>query len=128
MATRSPVPPAEAHRGFSLAECLVAIALFSLGLLGAGALVNERMRESRAAHSHFLAEMHGRDLAARIAANPAAAGGEEFRSWLDQAAGGLPGLQCSVTTLGGDPPAYRVEMRWPLAGDETGRTVLWIGR
>ena len=128
MATRFPVRAPEADRGFSLAECLLAVALFSLGLLGAGALVGERLRESRAAHSYFLAEMHGQDLGARIAANPTAAGGAEFRSWLDQAGRALPGLQCDVTAMGGDPPAHRVEMRWPLAGEETGRAVLWIGR
>ena len=127
MATRSPARAAEAQRGFSLAECLLAIVLFSLGVLGAGALVSERLRESRAAHSYFLAEMHGQDLAARIAADPAAAGGPEFRSWLDQADDGLPSLQCDVTPMGGDPPAFRLELHWPLAGDEIGRTVIWIG-
>ena len=72
--------------------------------------------------------MHGQDLAARIIANPAAAGGGDFQSWLDLADDGLPGLRCEVTALGGNPDAYRIAMRWPLAGQEAGRMVIWIGR
>ena len=128
MATRSPARPAEPESGFSLVECLLAVALFSLGLLGAGALITERLKESRAAHSYFLAEMLAQDLSARIGANPSAAGGEELRSWRRQAASALPGLQCEVTALGGRPPAYRVEMRWPGGSGDVGRLVLWAGR
>lgn len=128
MATRFPARPAEPESGFSLAECLVAIAVFSLGLLGAGALITERLKESRAAHSYFLAEMLAQDLAARIGANPSATGGEGLRSWQRQAATSLPGMQCEVATLGGTPPAYRVELRWPADAGDTGRLVLWAGR
>ena len=128
MATRSPARPAEPDGGFSLAECLLAVAVFSLGLLGAGALITERLKESRAAHSYFLAETLAQDLFARIGADPSATGGEELRSWQRQAAAALPGLQCEVTALGGTPPAYRVEMRWPAGGGDAGRLVLWAGR
>jgi len=128
MATRFPARPAEPESGFSLAECLLAVAVFSLGLLGAGALITERLKESRAAHSYFLAEMLVQDLVARIGANPSAAGGEELQSWQRQAAAALPGLQCEVTALGGAPPAYRVEMRWPAGAEDAGRRVLWVGR
>ena len=128
MATRFPARPAEPESGFSLVECLLAVAIFSLGLLGAGALVTERLTESRAAHSYFLAEMLAQDLVARIGANDSAAGGEELRSWQRKAAAALPGLQCEVTALGGIPPAYRVEMRWPAGADDAGRLVLWVGR
>lgn len=123
-----PAPPNERRRGFSLAECLLAIALFSLGLLGAGALVTERLQESRLAHNFFLAEMLAGDLLARIAANPSAAGGQELRSWQRQASAALPGLQCEVTALGGTPPAYRVEVRWPAGAGNADRLVLWAGR
>lgn len=127
MATRSPARPAEPERGFSLAECLLAVALFSLGLLGAGALITERLKESRAAHSAFLAEMLAQDLLARIAANPQAAGGAEFQAWQRQASAQLPGVQCEVTALGGAPSALRVEIRWP-GGDNGNRLLLWAGR
>lgn len=128
MATRFPARPAEAASGFSLVECLLAVAVFSLGLLGAGALITERLKESRAAHSYFLAEMLAQDLVARIDANSSAAGGEELRSWQRHAARALPGLQCEVTALGSMPPAYRVEMSWPQGADDAGRLVLWAGR
>ena len=128
MATRFPARPAERERGFSLAECLLAIGLFSLGLLGAGALITERLRESRAAHGYFLADMLAQDLLARIAANPSATGGEEFRSWQRQASATLPRLQWEVTALGGAPPAYRIEARWPAGAGDAGRLVLWAGR
>ena len=128
MATRFPARPAEPESGFSLAECLLAVAVFSLGLLGAGALITERLKESRAAHSYFLAEMLAQDLVARIGANPSAAGGEGLRSWQRQAAAALPGLQCEVTALGGTPPAYRIEMSWPAGAADAGRLVLWAGR
>ena len=128
MAIRFPARPAEPESGFSLAECLLAVAVFSLGLLGAGALISERLKESRAAHSYFLAEMLAQDLVARIGANPSTAGGEELASWQRQAAVALPGLQCEVTALGGRPPAYRVEMRWPAGAGDAGRLVLWAGR
>lgn len=127
MATRFPARP-EPESGFSLAECLLAVAVFSLGLLGAGALITERLKESRAAHSYFLAEMLAQDLVARIGANPAATGGEELQSWQRQAAAALPGLQCEVTALGGTPAAYRVELRWPASAGDAGRLVLWAGR
>ena len=128
MAIRFPARPAKPERGFSLAECLLAVAVFSLGLLGAGALITERLKESRAAHGHFLAEMLAQDLVARIGTNPAAIGGEEFRSWQRRAAAALPGLQCEVAALGGTPPAYRVEMSWPAGAGDAGRLVLWAGR
>lgn len=128
MATLLPARPAEPASGFSLVECLIAVAIFSLGLLGAGALITERLKESRAAHSYFLAEMLAQDLVARIGANPSAAGGEELGAWQRQAASALPGLQCEVTALGGAPPAYRVEIRWPAGADDAGRLVLWVGR
>lgn len=127
MATRSPARPAEPERGFSLAECLLAVALFSLGLLGAGALITERLKESRAAHSAFLAEMLAQDLLARIAANPQAAGGAELQAWQRQASAQLPGVQCEVTALGGAPSAFRVEIRWPGGGNGN-RLLLWAGR
>lgn len=123
-----PAPPPESARGFSLTECLLAVALFSLGLLGAGALITERLREARAAHSHFLAGMLAQDLAARIEANPRAAGGGELQGWQAQASDRLPGLECAVTSLGGSPPAYRLELRWPLGEAEPGRLVIWMGR
>ena len=128
MATRFPALRGKRERGFSLAECLLAMALFSLGLLGSGALITERLRESRAAHGYFLAEMLSQDLVARIAANPSASGGEAFRSWQRRASATLPGLQCEVTALGGEPPAYRVEMRWPAGSGDTAGLVLWAGR
>lgn len=128
MATRFPALPAEPESGFSLAECLLALAVFSLGLLGAGALITERLKESRAAHSYFLAGMLAQDLVARIGANPSAVGGEAFGVWQRQAASALPGLQCEVTALGGAPPAYRVEMRWPAGADDAAQLVLWAGR
>ena len=128
MATRFPARPGKREQGFSLSECLLAMALFSLGLLGAGALITERLQESRAAHGYFLADLLAKDLVARIAANPAAAGGETFRSWQRQASAALPGLQCEVTALGGAPPAYRVEVRWPAGADEDARLMLWVGR
>lgn len=128
MATRCPARPAEPESGFSLTECLLAVAVFSLGLLGAGALIAERLKESRAAHGYFLAEMLAQDLVARIGADPLAVGGEELRSWQRHAAVALPGLQCEVTALGGAPPAYRVEMRWPAGAGDAGRLVLWVGR
>lgn len=127
MAIRSPARPAEPERGFSLAECLLAVALFSLGLLGAGALITERLKESRAAHSAFLAEMLAQDLLARIAANPQAAGGAEFQAWQRRASAQLPGVQCEITALGGAPSAFRIEIRWP-AGDDASRLLLWSGR
>ncbi len=128
MATRFPARRGKRERGFSLAECLLALALFSLGLLGAGALITGRLQESRAAHSYFLAEMMGQDLVARIAANPLASGGDELRSWQRQASAALPGLQCEVRALGGGPPAYRVEMRWRAGARDTAGLVLWVGR
>ena len=67
-------------------------------------------------------------VAARIGANPSATGGQELRSWQRQAAAALPGLQCEVTALGGAPPAYRVELRWPAGSGDAGRLVLWTGR
>ena len=128
MATRFPARPGKRERGFSLAECLLAMALFSLGLLGAGALITERLQESRAAHGYFLADMLAKDLVARITANPSTSGGDELRSWQRRASTTLPGLQCEVTALGGEPPAYRVEMGWPAGSGDTARLVLWAGR
>ena len=128
MATRFPARPGKRERGFSLAECLLAMALFSLGLLGAGALITERLRESRAAHGYFLADMLAKDLVTRIAANPSAAGGETYGSWQRRASATLPGLRCEVTALGGEPPAYRVEMHWPAGSGDTAGLVLWAGR
>ena len=128
MVIRCPARPVDGERGFSLLETLLAVALFSLGVLGAATLVTERLRESRAAHSHFLAEMLAQDLSARIQANPYALRGDDFRSWQRQAASTLPGLQCEAGALGGSPPAYRLELRWPLGSGEPGRLVCWIGR
>ena len=128
MATRFPALPVEPESGFSLVECLLAVAVFSLGLLGAGALISERLKESRAAHSYFLADMLAQDLVARIGASPSAAGGGELGAWQRQAASALPGLQCEVTALGGTPPAYRVEMSWPAGTGDDVRLVLWAGR
>lgn len=118
----------KSERGFSLAECLLAVAVFSFGLLGAGALITERLRETRAAHSYFLAGMLAQDLAARIRANPQAAAGGEYRSWQAEASAHVPGLQCAVTAAGGAPPVYRLELRWPLSGADSGRLVVWLGR
>ena len=128
MAIRFPARRAEPESGFSLVECLLAVAIFSLGLLGAGALITERLKESRAAHSYFLAGMLAQDLVARIGVDPSAVSGEELRAWQRQAASALPGLQCEVTALGGAPPAYRIEMRWPADPEDAGRLVLWTGR
>ena len=127
-ATPLHAPPAKPERGFSLAECLLAVAIFSLGLLGAGALITERLRETRAAHSYFLAGMLAQDLAARIRANPRAASGREYHSWHTEASARLPGLRCTVTPAGGAPPAYRLELRWPLNPEDSGRLVVWLGQ
>jgi len=121
-------PPGKPERGFSLAECLLAVAIFSFGLLGAGAMVTERVRETRAAHSYFLAGMLAQDLAARIRANPQSAAGSDYQSWQAQAAKRLPGLQCAITPAGGVPAAYRLELRWPLSPGDSGRLVAWLGR
>ena len=72
--------------------------------------------------------MLAQDLAARIEANPSAIGGEEFHSWQRQAASSLPGVQCEAAALGGDPPAYRLEMLWPLGSGDSGRLVVWLRR
>ena len=72
--------------------------------------------------------MLAQDLAARIEANPKAAAGGELQSWQVQASGRLHGLECTVTSLGGSPPAYRLELRWPLGEAEPGRLVIWTGR
>ncbi|MCY4156862.1 MAG: prepilin-type N-terminal cleavage/methylation domain-containing protein [Gammaproteobacteria bacterium] len=120
-------PPGKRERGFSLAECLLAAAIFSLGLLGAAAMVTERVRETRAAHSYFLAGMLAEDLAARIRANPQAAAGSDYQSWQAEAARRLPGLQCAVTPAGG-ASAFRLELRWPLSSEDSGRLVVWLGR
>lgn len=121
-------PPGKRERGFSLAECLLAAAIFSLGLLGAAAMVTERVRETRAAHSYFLAGMLAEDLAARIQANPQAAAGSDYQSWQAEAARRLPGLQCAVTPAGGGASAFRLELRWPLSSEAPGRLVVWLGR
>ncbi len=123
-----PVPPPESARGFSLTECLLAVALFSFGLLGAGALITERLREARAAHHYFLAGMLAQDLAVRIQSSPQAAIAGRFQEWQAQASGSLPGLECTVTPLGGRPAAYRVELRWPSGAGDSGRLVIWLGR
>ncbi|WP_446830269.1 type IV pilus modification PilV family protein [Candidatus Foliamicus sp.] len=120
--------PAFHTQGFSLAECLLAVALFSFGLLGAGALSVERLREARAAHTHFVAAMLAQDLAARIQADPQAAGGGHFQEWRASAAQLLAGLQCTITALGGTPPAYRLQLDWPLGADESARLTIWIGQ
>ncbi len=118
----------DAAPGFSLAECLLAVAIFSFGLLGAGALITERLRETRAAHSYFLAGMLAQDLAARIQANPQAGGGKEYQSWRTEASARLPGLTSTVTLAGGESPAYRLELSWPLSPEDSGRLVVWLGQ
>ncbi len=104
------------------------MAVFSFGLLGAGALITERLRETRAAHSYFLAGMLAQDLAARIQANPQAAIDQECQSWRAEASARLPGLECALTPAGGAPPALRLELRWPLSPEESARLLVWIGR
>jgi len=79
--------------------------------MAAGALISERLKESRAAHSYFLAGMLAQDLVARIGANPSAAGGGELEAWQRHAVSAVPGLPCDVTVLGGTPPALRAGLR-----------------
>ena len=118
----------ECEGGFSLTECLLAVGLFSFGLLAAGALITERLREARAAHSQFLAGMLGQDLAARIEVNPNAALGSELGRWRAEAQAFLPDLECVVSRSGGSPPAYRLELRWTAGQGQPDRLVMWMGR
>ena len=59
-------------RGFSLIEVLVALAVLSLGLLGAAGLLLNALRDQSLALRHTAANTLVADMAERIRANPAA--------------------------------------------------------
>ena len=61
-------------RGFSLVEVLVALAVLSLGLLGAAGMLLNSLRDQSLALRHLAAHALVADMAERIRAHPAARG------------------------------------------------------
>jgi type IV pilus modification protein PilV len=104
-------------RGFTLTECLVALVVLSLGLLGAAAMLLGGLRGHAAALREFAALGLARDMAELILAN-GGAGAADLAAFL-AASGELPprgGAQGSVTVVpasGADAlDQYEIRVTW----------------
>ena len=71
---------AHCARGYSMLEALLAVAVLSIGLLGAAALLLESLRTQANAQQRLGATQLARDMAERIRANPLARASYDTRS------------------------------------------------
>jgi type IV pilus assembly protein PilV len=122
----------QTQRGFTLIEALVAMVVFSIGILGLVAMqavsarvtTDGRLRSEAAAAAD---ELLGRIQTSNRATMAAqfGTGGPAFNAWLDtrlKATGtGLPGATATVTfgAIGGDPNTIRVVINWTPPRERT---------
>lgn len=92
-----------AERGFSLVEALVAVLVFSIGLLGAGALVTTAVRNSNNAYLRSQASFLADSVVERLRANPAGVWGGHYNVTLESGKPALPA--CGTGSGSGCTPA-----------------------
>jgi type IV pilus assembly protein PilV len=91
-AGRTPTRPA---RGFSMIEVLVSMFIVSMGVLAVAGLIQAAARYGKTSELRTTATLLANDIADRIRANPAGAGGYEFVSSAWPVAPAAPGAPCN---------------------------------
>ncbi|MGN6526132.1 MAG: type IV pilus modification protein PilV [Burkholderiaceae bacterium] len=88
---------ARAHpaRGFSMIEVLVSMFIVSMGVLAVAGLIQAAARYGKTSEERTTATLLANDIADRIRANPAGAGGYEFVSSAWPVAPAAPGAPCN---------------------------------
>lgn len=125
MRVEGPIPARSGlARGVALLEVLVALALCSVGLIGAGALVLQQMAFQQALEHDQFARDQLHDMARFLrtamvtarADEPPASVTEALRAWQAIVATRLPGGQAAIWRVqGAEPAAWRLEIRWHTA-------------
>lgn len=109
-------------RGFTLVETLVALAVLSMGLLGAAALLLDSLRSHAAALRRVAASNLVRDMADRIRANPQLAD-SDLAHFETSAHALFPGadtearVEFAPATGPATPARYLITLRWSPRND-----------
>jgi type IV pilus assembly protein PilV len=93
-------------RGFSLIEALVALAVLSVGLLGATSLLLRGVRDQAQALRHGAATVLVADVADRIRANPLARAAYDSRNAPAEASACAESTPCDATALAAHDRAH----------------------
>lgn len=118
------------QRGFTMLESLIALLLFSFGILGLIGMQATAARVAADAQYRSEATMWADKLISQMRTDkPAtlladyAEGGEKYEAWLaevqDSAAGGLPGAIANPPTveIAGTPPVVTITILWMGPGE-----------
>jgi type IV pilus assembly protein PilV len=87
--------------GFSLIEVLIAIIVFSLGLLGVAALTTSAVKNGHNAYLRSQASFLADSMAERMRANPRGVWAGDYAGALSAGAPALPGCGTGASTSGG---------------------------
>jgi type IV pilus assembly protein PilV len=100
------------QKGFTLLEAMVAMVVFSVGLLGLGALQMAGMNTTQSALYQSIATHMAYDMADRIRSNPAGAKASDY----DDIPTGIPGANppCRSTVCSAKEIAQRDNYQWAV--------------
>jgi len=99
------------NSGFTLVEVLVALLVFTVGLLGVAQLQWGAQRASTASFQRTQAQVQAIDMSERMwldLSNPLA----QEAAWQATHGGSFPGWQGSVEATATDPELYRIRIEW----------------
>ena len=113
------------QRGVALLECLMALLIFSIGLLGLLGLEARVMNTSGNSENRNRAAMFASELASQMWLNNTVTPGTADYTTLkasvnDQTKGGLPGGVVTVVPVAGTTNAVDITVTWQETADTTG--------
>jgi type IV pilus assembly protein PilV len=116
---------ARAQRGVALLECLMAMLIFSVGLLGLLGLEARVMNFSVDSEDRNRAAMFAGEISSQMWLNNSVSPGTaDYTALLarvnDQTQGGVPGGAVTVTTLPGTTKAADIQITWQQTSDTAG--------
>ncbi|MGE5649982.1 type IV pilus modification protein PilV [Noviherbaspirillum sp. UKPF54] len=127
------------QEGIVLIESLVAILVFSVGILGIVGLLAASIRSNADARyrndasmlaNQVIGQMWAGDKSnAALKANFESPGGPEYASWKTTVAGALPGVASNAPTIGvSDDNVATVRVQWQAPGDAVPHSYVLVAR
>ncbi len=112
------LPTKTATAGFTLLEVMIALVIFSIGLLGLAGLQARGLQSNTVAQYRTMAVIQAYDMAERIRANPQGVANNDYDA-LDAAAGIAPAPNCVTASCNPDELAAHDYYEWQVSNAAT---------